>query len=90
MDNVSLVLFIVLVILAGIFAKPRRYWLTCLIGMLIVLGACEIWAKQATGLTLSQQQDGFHGWRAWAFNIALFGAFAALFIHLNWKRMRKQ
>lgn len=86
MDNITLILFVSLVAAAGFIAKPKRYWLVCIVAMLAVLGLCELWAKSATGLTLSQQQELFTGWRAVSFNVALFGGFIALFVHLNWKR----
>jgi len=85
-DLLTVILFIVCVIIAGV--QGNKYWLVCFLGMLGVLGVCELWALKETGMTLSQQQNAFVGTQAVLFNGFLLLGLVFLFIHLNWKRIK--
>lgn len=99
-SDITVLLFIVLLVVSVIFYKPNREGVDrkkaklmfgAFIGTMIAsLGVYELVFKGMFGRTISQLQNTISGWDAILFTSTFFGAWVCLFLHFNGHRFVKK
>ncbi len=99
-SDITVILFIVLLLASVIFYRPKREGVDsgkarimfgAFIGtMVAVLGIYELIFKGMFGRTVSQLQNTVDGWDAILFTGLFFGAWVCLFLHFNGHRFVKK